>query len=198
MADPDIKFNETAARDLKSFLGDAANAAVFAGGSVYLRGLRENISIQVGAGIRTPSKFDSPTDIKPRFPTPLKVGVEGVKSGPKNKSSKPSKKFNSKKTPKGGKREPKPKVVRSKPGEPPRRETGALIISWNVRKENDGTAVVGPNKTTPYALFLETGTRNKDNSIKMRPRPYIVRSFDEHKERITAIIVLVLKRKFGI
>lgn len=74
-------------------------------------------------------------------------------------------------------------IERSRPGEPPRKQTGTL--QSGIQREVNAaamTARVGTNKKNPpYPRWLELGTR------KMAPRPWLRRSLDENRERIRAI-----------
>jgi HK97 gp10 family phage protein len=79
-------------------------------------------------------------------------------------------------------------AVRSRPGEPPRKQTGELQRS--IQREvnaSDQKARVGTNlNDPPYPRWLEFGTR------KMAARPWLRRSLDEMRGQIKAIFT----RKF--
>jgi HK97 gp10 family phage protein len=67
----------------------------------------------------------------------------------------------------------------SKPGEPPRKQTGRLRSSVT-HEIGRGIARVGTNVL--YGRFLELGTR------KMAPRPWLRRALDEAREQVRTIL----------
>lgn len=73
-------------------------------------------------------------------------------------------------------------IVRSKPGEPPRKQTGRLRAS--VAHEVDGaslTARVGTN--VEYGRHLELGTKRG-----LRPRPWLRRALAEMQSRVLQLL----------
>ncbi len=69
-------------------------------------------------------------------------------------------------------------TVRSRPGEPPRAQTGNLMssVAWAATPKD--TRIIGPQSPpAPYGLYLEYGTR------KMEPRPFARPSLIETKDR---------------
>jgi HK97 gp10 family phage protein len=67
----------------------------------------------------------------------------------------------------------------SKPGQPPRKQTGALRRSIT-HEVIDGQARVGTN--IPYGKMLEFGTS------KMRPRPWLRRALREMQSQVNKIL----------
>jgi hypothetical protein len=43
-------------------------------------------------------------------------------------------------------------------------------------------------KDPPYPVYLENGTSNVDGSVKMEPRPWLLPSLDNNKEKIESMI----------
>jgi hypothetical protein len=63
-------------------------------------------------------------------------------------------------------------VIRSKPGEPPRRETGNYVNSWGESVVIDGLRVVGRiYSDVDYGSYLSTGTS------RMASRPHLSPAF---------------------
>jgi hypothetical protein len=73
---------------------------------------------------------------------------------------------------------------RSKPGDPPARDSGDLARSVNMdnkRITKKGSVIrMVITGILPYGFYLDGGTKNKDGSMRIAPRPWIDRS----KERL--------------
>lgn len=70
-------------------------------------------------------------------------------------------------------------TVRSKPGEPPRRETGDLYESIQEETETDyGSVSLEISTDIEYAPYLEDGTE------KMAPRPHRTRTFEKWVDEV--------------
>lgn len=80
------------------------------------------------------------------------------------------------------------KIVRSRPGQPPRKNSGNLQNSVDYLLEQKGTEIsikVFCDNSAPYALYLEYGTQ------KTAPRPFMLPTLNKYalvlKEEIKAI-----------
>ena len=72
------------------------------------------------------------------------------------------------------------KLDRSRPGEPPRRQTGAFQASLQVHVEDWGLSLGSTNGK--LARWLEEGTK------KMKPRPHREPTLDRCRSRLLAIL----------
>jgi len=83
----------------------------------------------------------------------------------------------------------------SSPGDPPHADTGRLrnSVTHDVVNRGDGelVAVIGTN--VEYAPHLQFGTKNKDGSVRISPRPFIDVAVYEKREEIKKI----LDRRYG-
>ena len=70
---------------------------------------------------------------------------------------------------------------RSKPGEPPHRQTGTLIKNISHELIGSDTARVGVNKDVKYALWLEIG------NSKMEARPYLRPALVRERKKLLKI-----------
>jgi len=84
----------------------------------------------------------------------------------------------------------------SSPGFPPVVQTGTLLRSWTTKALPMGGKRKALFLGSPlnYAKFLETGTKNKDGSPRMLPRPYIDLSIKNTEEDRRKIVAKVQKR----
>jgi hypothetical protein len=184
---PIVKFNVQTRQAFKRNLDRAIGDGTYAAGVVYLRQLRKEISVSVRVGPSAAGlEFDESQKglIESRPKDTLSTAAK-VKGPAKIKSSS---------TPKTGKKKRRKgvKITRSRPGEPPRRETGNLFRSWNVRPAQGNKAEVFSDKRAePYNIKLETGTP------KMKPRPYIVATFEKSKQRMNSAATLAISRKLN-
>lgn len=81
--------------------------------------------------------------------------------------------------------------VPSKPGEPPKGDTGRLELSINVypRKSEKGVVVIAE---APHAAAMEFGTRT------IAPRPYMRPALQKHKARFVSAIAAMASGLTGV
>ena len=70
---------------------------------------------------------------------------------------------------------------RSKPGEPPHRDTGTLLKAIDYELVGNDTARVGVKKAVKYGYWLEYGTS------KMAPRPFLRPALAKSRKKIVKI-----------
>jgi len=76
---------------------------------------------------------------------------------------------------------------RSKPGEPPHRDTGTLLRGIGYELVGNDTARVGVKKAVKYGYWLEYGTSKKDGTSKMAPRPFLRPALAKSRKKIVKI-----------
>jgi hypothetical protein len=69
--------------------------------------------------------------------------------------------------------------IPSIPGNPPRPDTGGLRRSIGIDvNESQIEVEVGSSDTVKYGKWLEDGTKNKDGTVRMEPRPWLQPSIE--------------------
>jgi HK97 gp10 family phage protein len=73
--------------------------------------------------------------------------------------------------------------IRSRPGEPPRRQTGTLnrSVDWEY-SDDKSLARVGVTETAPYGKFLEMGTRH------MEARPFLATALKQERAELVRLL----------